>query len=132
MPGGSGYKAGTRNLFARPFRSAGSISPSTYLHNYKTGDYVDILVNSGTLESIPHKVYHGRTGVVWNVTRKAIGVEINKQVLGRILRKRIHVRVEHLRPSNCRSDFIRRVKENEKIRKKSQNETIVTKRRPKT
>jgi hypothetical protein len=29
---------------------------------------------------MPHKVYHGRTGVVWNVTKRALGVEVNKQV----------------------------------------------------
>ena len=32
------------------------------------------------LQGMPHKVYHGRTGVVWNVTKRAIGVEVNKQV----------------------------------------------------
>ncbi|CAL9091114.1 unnamed protein product [Musa textilis] len=31
---------------------------------------------------MPHKFYHGRTGKVWNVTKRAIGVEINKQVRG--------------------------------------------------
>ena len=29
---------------------------------------------------MPHKVYHGRTGVVWNVTKRSVGVEVNKQV----------------------------------------------------
>jgi large subunit ribosomal protein L21e len=29
---------------------------------------------------MPHKVYQGRTGVVWNVTKRSIGVEVNKQV----------------------------------------------------
>lgn len=24
-------------------------------------------------------MYHGRTGVVWNVTKRAVGVEVNKQ-----------------------------------------------------
>ncbi|KAH9615693.1 hypothetical protein KSS87_021088 [Heliosperma pusillum] len=28
---------------------------------------------------MPHKFYHGRTGRVWNVTKRAIGVEVNKQ-----------------------------------------------------
>lgn len=37
-------------------------------------------------QGMPHKVYHGRTGVVWNVTKRAVGVEVNKQVrsLGRL------------------------------------------------
>ena len=29
---------------------------------------------------MPHKFYHGRTGVIWNVTKRAVGVEVNKQV----------------------------------------------------
>ena len=29
---------------------------------------------------MPHKYYHGKTGVVWNVTKRAVGVEVNKQV----------------------------------------------------
>ena len=32
------------------------------------------------LQGMPHKVYHGRTGVIWNVTKRAVGVEVNKQV----------------------------------------------------
>merc|ERR1719445_1417243 len=41
---------------------------------------------------MPHKNYYGKTGVVWNITRRAVGVIINKQVGGRIKRKKIHVR----------------------------------------
>ena len=29
---------------------------------------------------MPHKFYHGRTGIVWNVTKRALGVEVNKEV----------------------------------------------------
>ncbi|KAL7203484.1 hypothetical protein ACSBR2_016716 [Camellia fascicularis] len=31
---------------------------------------------------MPRKFYHGRTGQVWNVTKRAIGVEMNKWVTG--------------------------------------------------
>ena len=31
-------------------------------------------------QGMPHKYYHGKTGVVWNVTKGAVGVEIYKQV----------------------------------------------------
>jgi large subunit ribosomal protein L21e len=48
---------------------------------------------------MPYKFYHGRTGRVFNVNPRAIGVIVNKLVGNRILAKRIHVRVEHLRPS---------------------------------
>lgn len=29
---------------------------------------------------MPYKWYHGKTGVVWNVTKRAIGVEVMKAV----------------------------------------------------
>lgn len=29
---------------------------------------------------MPHKTYAGKTGIVWNVTKRAIGVEFNKRV----------------------------------------------------
>lgn len=31
---------------------------------------------------MPHKFYHGKTGCVWNVTKRAVGVELLKQVGG--------------------------------------------------
>lgn len=30
-------------------------------------------------QGMPFKWYHGKTGLVWNVSKRAIGVEINKQ-----------------------------------------------------
>lgn len=42
----------------------------------------------------------------------------------RIIAKRINVRIEHVRPSKCRQDFLNRVKENE-LKKKSHKETGV-------
>jgi hypothetical protein len=38
------------------------------------------------------------------------------QVNGRIIRKRIHVRIEHVQPSRCREDFLRRRETNDKIK----------------
>merc|ERR1719412_443598 len=57
---------------------------------------------------MPHKNYYGKTGVVWNITRRAVGVIINKQVGGRIKRKK-----KHVRPSNCKADLKARVRANE-------------------
>lgn len=65
---------------------------------------------------MPHKWYQGKTGVVWNVTKRALGVEINKAVGNRVIKKRIHVRVEHVQPSQCRGEFLRRRVENDKKR----------------
>lgn len=47
--------------------------------------------------AVAHRYYHGRTGKVWNITKSALGVMVNKAVRGRIISKRLHVRVEHVK-----------------------------------
>merc|ERR1712048_84729 len=105
-------------MFSKKFKTHGIEKLSTYLITYKVGDYVDIVANAAIHKGMPHKYYHGRTGRVFNITKRAIGVEVNKKVGGRIIRKRIHVRVEHVRQSRCREDFVRRVKENAEKRQR--------------
>merc|ERR1712060_486164 len=51
------------------------------------------------------------------ITRRGIGVEVNKVHRQRQLVKRIHVRVEHLRPSKSRLGHLDRVKANEALKK---------------
>lgn len=46
----------------------------------QVGDYVDIKVNPAQQKGMPYLAYQGRTGIVWNVTPRAVGVEVNKQV----------------------------------------------------
>merc|ERR1711916_25606 len=116
MPHSFGYRARTRNLFARDFRKHGMPAMSTYLTNYKVGDLVDIKANSAIHKGMPFKFYHGRTGRVFNVTKRALGVIVTKTVGNRVLHKRITVRVEHVRQSNSRKDFLKRVKANEAIK----------------
>lgn len=38
------------------------------------------------------------------------------QVNGRYIKKRIHVRIEHVTPSRCREEFLRRCKANDEAR----------------
>ncbi|TKY61846.1 60S ribosomal protein L21-1 [Spatholobus suberectus] len=132
MPAGHGLRARTRDSFSRPFRKKGTIALTTYLRTYRIGDYVDIKVNGAVHKGMPHKFYHGRTGRVWNVTKRAIGVEVNKQVGNRIIRKRIHVRVEHVMPSRCTEEFrLRKIKNDQlKAEAKAKGEVISTKRQP--
>ena len=61
---------------------------------------------------MPYKVYHGKTGIVYNVTKSSVGVILHKQVGNRYLEKRINVRIEHVRHSRSREDFLKRVKLN--------------------
>jgi large subunit ribosomal protein L21e len=61
---------------------------------------------------LPYKLYHGKTGVVYNVAKSSVGVIIYKRVGNRYLEKRINVRIEHVTHSRSREEFINRVKEN--------------------
>ena len=54
------------------------------------------------------------TGTVFNVNPRSVGVIVNKQVRSRIIPKRIHVRVEHLKLSTSRVGFLNRIRENDK------------------
>ena len=88
----TGYRAGTRDLFTKKFRSNGYNAPiTTFMRNYKVGDVVDVVCDSRQQKGMPHKYYHGRTGRIWNVTKRAVGVEINKVRRERQFVKRIHV-----------------------------------------
>lgn len=68
-----------------------------YLRPIKRGDYVDIKANSAVQKGMPHKFYHGKTGVVFNVTKSSVGVEVNKIVRGKVLVKRVNLRIEHVK-----------------------------------
>jgi len=114
MPHSFGYRARTRHLFSRNFREHGLIKLSTYMQAYKVGDLVDIKANGAVQKGMPHKFYHGKTGVVFNVTKRALGIIVNKAVGNRYMEKRISVRIEHVRPSKSRLDFLARVKDNSK------------------
>merc|ERR1711976_177904 len=48
-------------------------------------------------KGMPHKSYHGKTGRVFNVSKHAVGIIVNKRVKGRILPKRVSVRIEHVK-----------------------------------
>eukprot|EP01129_Flabellula_baltica_P016074 TRINITY_DN840_c0_g1_i1.p1 TRINITY_DN840_c0_g1~~TRINITY_DN840_c0_g1_i1.p1 ORF type:complete len:158 (-),score=34.16 TRINITY_DN840_c0_g1_i1:71-544(-) len=124
MPHSFGYKNRTRHLFKKSFRTAGPEHLSTYFKTYKRGDIVDIVANPAIQKSMPHKSYHGRTGTVWNVTPRALGLEVNKLVRGRVFRKRIHVRVEHVRPSTSRQAHLNRVEFNDKAKREGQKGKI--------
>jgi large subunit ribosomal protein L21e len=128
MTNPKGYRRGTRYLFSRDFRKRGVEALSTFYRTYKRGDIVTIKGNGAFHKGMPYKVYHGKTGRVFNVTQHALGVIVNKRVRlvldwydihlilfsNRIIPKRINVRVEHVRPSHSRAEFLARCKANDK------------------
>ncbi|XP_062577490.1 large ribosomal subunit protein eL21-like [Saccostrea cucullata] len=119
MTNTKGYRRGTRYMFSRPFKKSGVIPLSTYMVNYKRGDIVDVKGHGAVQKGMPHKFYHGKTGRVFNVTKHAVGVIINKRVRERIIPKRINVRIEHVKHSNCRLEFLKRVANNEQLKKQA-------------
>lgn len=133
MPHSFGTRARTRHMFAKKHRQHGPIHLSQYLLPIKVGDYVDIFADPSIHKGMPHKYYHGRTGIVFNVTKSAVGVRVNKMVNGRILEKRIHVRIEHIRPSKCQKEILERKAANDaaKLEAKKTGVKVSLKRSPK-
>ena len=130
MPHSFGLRGKTRHLFRRPFRGNGPDHLSTYMKQYKKGMYVDVVANGSIHKGMPHKFYHGRTGRVFDVTPNSIGVIVNKQVRNRIVEKRIHVRVEHLRISTCNANFKKHVREVEEEKRANPKKKQLRKRMP--
>ncbi|CAD8114551.1 unnamed protein product [Paramecium primaurelia] len=127
-----GLKKGTRSKFAKPFRGHGNISIRKTLQTFKRGDFVDILVDGAQHKGVPFQYYHGRTARVFNVNPRGIGVSLQRRVRGRYVEKRFHVRADHLRPSKCREEFVKRVQENDKKKTEANKlkQHISTKRQP--
>ncbi|WP_411027492.1 hypothetical protein, partial [Salmonella sp. s54925] len=90
MTNSKGKRRGTRYMFSRSFRKHGTNKMSTYLKVFKMGDIVDIKGDGAIQKGMPHKTYHGKTGRVFNVTKRGLGIIVNKQVKGRIFAKRIN------------------------------------------
>ncbi|KAH3902207.1 60S ribosomal protein L21-A [Saccharomycodes ludwigii] len=107
-----GLRSRTRYMFQRDFRRTGTIPLSTYLKVYKVGDIVDIKANGSIQKGMPFKFYHGKTGVIYNVTKSSVGVIVNKVVGNRYIEKRLNLRIEHVKHSKCRQEFLERVKAN--------------------
>nr|ACR24949.1 ribosomal protein L21 [Lepidochitona cinerea] len=124
MTNPKGYRRGTRYMFSRKFRKHGVMPLSKLMTVYRRGDIVDIKGDGAVQKGMPYKFYHGKTGRVFNVTQHAVGVIVNKKVGNRIIPKRINVRIEHVKHSNCRLDFLKRVKENELKKKEAKEKGV--------
>jgi len=106
-------------MFKKGFKQAGRTPLGTYLKQYHVGDIVDIKADPSIHAGMPHKYYQGRTGRVVNVSPRAVTVIIFKVVGNRYMEKRVNVRIEHVRHSKCRQEFIDRVKSNAEKKKEA-------------
>ena len=67
----TGYRSGTRDLFSKKFRTK-QYNPNltTFMRTFRVGDMVHVIANPAQQKGMPHKTYHGRTGKVWNITKR--------------------------------------------------------------
>ncbi|KAI7223986.1 hypothetical protein KC333_g9 [Hortaea werneckii] len=103
--------------FSRDFKKTGYIPLSTYMKTYKVGDIVDVVCNGAVQKGMPFKVRGIRT------SRAGGKINPSTTVRNRYIEKRINVRIEHVRHSRSREEFINRVKTNaEKKRQAKEKE----------
>lgn len=67
-------------VFVPPCTASLDGQQSQLLRASSTGPNNPLCFTRSSLQGMPFKWYQGKTGVVWNVTKRALGVEINKRV----------------------------------------------------
>ena len=90
-----GFRARTRSLMSKRTRQRGLGSTNIVLVAYEVGQKVDVVIDPGFHKGMPHRRYHGRTGVVTGLRGRAVVVDVG---LGKAT-KTLIIRPEHLRPS---------------------------------
>jgi len=90
-----GYRHGTRSLFRKKPRQKGMRPPDYILQSFEEGDTVDIIIDSSEQRGMPHRRFHGKTGVISKLQGDAYIINIRQ---GRALKKVI-ANKEHLRLS---------------------------------
>eukprot|EP00483_Globobulimina_turgida_P000769 UN00769 len=78
MPDHKGYRAKSRHVFRKKIH--GMPKPTKFLQVYKLGDYVTIKMDSAIHGGMAHRIYQGKTGVVWNITHRSVGVLLKKKL----------------------------------------------------
>ncbi|EPR79136.1 60s ribosomal protein L21 [Spraguea lophii 42_110] len=134
MVSSHGYRRQTRNLFSQAFRKHGMPNTSTYLTQYAVGEYVDIKVNPAIHKGMPHKYYHGRTGIIKEVNRGSVIVLFNRILANKTVERKVIVGIEHIRKSKCQDEYLKRLEINKKIIEEAEKKgevPVLFKRQPK-
>lgn len=124
MTRSGGKRSNTRYVFSQSFRNHGSTHSSSYLNLFKVGQLVDIKANASVQKGMPFKYYQGKTGKIFNVTKSSVGIKINKIVGNRKILKKINLKIEHIKKSNSRTEFTKRTKTKDFIRRKLGNKSF--------
>ncbi|XP_036890235.1 60S ribosomal protein L21-like [Sturnira hondurensis] len=120
----------THCMFSRPHRKRGVVPLATYMQTYKKGDIVDTKGMGAVQKGKPHKCYYGESGRVLSVTQCGVGIVVNKQVKSKILAKRIHVQIEHIKHAESQDSFLKHVKENDQKKKEAEEKGIWVQLKP--
>jgi large subunit ribosomal protein L21e len=80
---------------SKRIRERGLSSPSKVLVDYEVGQRVDIVIDPAFHKGMPHKRYHGKTGIATGIRGRAVLVDVG---LGKATKSLI-IRREHLRVS---------------------------------
>lgn len=106
----NGFRRGSRRLLRKDFGTRGAPGLTKTLQKFKVGDFVDCKIDSSSLKGMPHKYYHGKTGIVYNVNPRSYGVIFYRRVGGKYIERVMHIRPEHLSLSRCTEDMKKRQK----------------------
>ena len=96
MPGGhsKGFRSSTRKLLKRKPRERGKIGLSRILRNYQPGEKIVVQIDSRVQKGMPHRRYHGKTGMIVEKRGRAYVIDVTQK---KVMRE-IIVRPEHLKP----------------------------------
>ncbi len=90
-----GFRARTRSLMSKKVRTRGISPPGRLLVDYEVGERVDIVIDPSFHKGMPHRRYHGKTGVVTDLRGRGVVVDVK---LGKAT-KTLIIRPQHLRHS---------------------------------
>lgn len=107
----NGFRRGTRRLFKKAHGEKGMPTLSKILQKFRVGDFVDCKIDSSVVKGMPHKYYHGKTGIVFNVNPNSYGVIFYRRVHGKRIERSMHIRPEHLTLSRSTEDMKRKQRE---------------------
>lgn len=89
-----GYRSRTRSLLKKGIREKGCSPVTRILREYAVGERVSIKIDPSFVKGMPHRRYHGRTGIVLGKRGRAYLI---KMLMGGY-EKTIIARPEHISP----------------------------------
>lgn len=89
-----GFRQGTRKILRRAKPDRGRLHIRRVMHPYAEGDRVGIVLDGGQQKGMPHRRFHGRSGVVEKKQGNAYIIAVKDGNM----HKTVIARPEHLRP----------------------------------